>query len=140
MPKISIIMPVYNASAFLEQSILSLKRQTLSDIEIICVNDGSKDDSLQIIRKYASKDARIKIIDKPNGGYGHSMNCGLSIARGKYIGILEPDDYIDINAFEKLYKNWYLSSLGGQNLSHHGNCGKKIDFSLTQGLVKAWKT
>lgn len=104
MPKISIIMPVYNASAFLEQSILSLKRQTLSDIEIICVNDGSKDDSLQIIRKYASKDARIKIIDKLNGGYGHSMNCGLSIARGKYIGILEPDDYIDINAFEKLYK------------------------------------
>ena len=96
MPKISIIMPVYNtekyisrcldsASAFLEQSILSLKRQTLSDIEIICVNDGSKDDSLQIIRKYASKDARIKIIDKPNGGYGHSMNCGLSIARGKYV-------------------------------------------------------
>jgi glycosyltransferase involved in cell wall biosynthesis len=102
-PKVSIIMPIYNASTYLDQSIQSLLNQTLTNIEIICVNDGSKDNSLQIIRKYADHDARIKIIDKQNGGYGHAMNCGLKLAQGEFIGILEPDDYINTDAFEKLY-------------------------------------
>lgn len=102
-PKVSIIMPIYNASKFLDQSIQCLIGQTLKDIEIVCVNDGSKDNSLSIMRKYANEDARIKIIDKENAGYGNAMNQGLKIATGKYIGILEPDDYIDTDAFARLY-------------------------------------
>ena len=77
--------------------------QTLKDIEIICINDGSKDNSLKIIKKYASKDKRIVIIDKKNSGYGDSMNQGLAKATGEYVGIVESDDFIDVDAFEKLY-------------------------------------
>lgn len=103
-PSVSIIMPIYNASAFLKESLGGLLDQTLDSIEIICVNDGSTDDSLEIIKKYALKDHRIKIINKANSGYGHTMNQGLKIAMGEYIGILEPDDFVDNNAYEKLYK------------------------------------
>lgn len=74
MPKISILVPIYNASKYLRQAIDSLVNQTLQDIEIICINDGSTDNSLKIIEEYASKDARIVILDKPNTGYGDSMN------------------------------------------------------------------
>lgn len=100
---VSIIMPIYNASKFLKESLGGLVQQTLDNIEIICVNDGSNDDSLNIIKQYALNDHRIKIIDKPNGGYGHAMNAGLKIASGEYIGILEPDDFEDINMYEVLY-------------------------------------
>ncbi len=103
-PSVSIIMPIYNASRYLHQSLGGLLHQTLNDIEIICVNDGSKDSSLDIIQQYASQDHRIKVIDKPNGGYGHSMNRGLAMAKGQYIGILEPDDFVDANMFETLYR------------------------------------
>lgn len=102
-PCVSVIMPIYNASKFLDESLGGLLEQSLRDIEIICVNDGSKDNSLDMIRQYASQDPRIKIIDKPNGGYGHAMNCGLSIATGEYIGILEPDDFGEKEQFKTLY-------------------------------------
>lgn len=102
-PCVSVIMPVYNAAKFLDESLGGLLKQTLHDIEIICVNDGSKDNSLDIIKQYASRDPRIVIIDKPNGGYGHSMNCGLAVASGEYIGILEPDDFADHKQYETLY-------------------------------------
>lgn len=102
-PYVSIIMPVYNAGPFLQESLGSLVHQTLKNIEIICVNDGSKDDSLAIIQQYAAEDPRIRIIDKPNGGYGHAMNRGLSAALGEYIGILEPDDFADPEMYEHLY-------------------------------------
>lgn len=102
-PLVSIIMPIYNASNFLKESLGGLVQQTLSNIEIICVNDGSRDNSLDIVKQYALNDCRIKIIDKPNGGYGHAMNAGLKIATGEYIGILEPDDFEDINMYEILY-------------------------------------
>ena len=78
-------------------------KQTLEDIEIICVNDGSTDNSLEMIQSYASNDSRIVIIDKPNGGYGHAVNKGIDIAKGKYIGILEPDDSADIHMYEDLF-------------------------------------
>jgi len=78
--------------------------QTLEDIEIICINDGSTDGSLEIIEDFAKDDKRIKIINKKNSGYGDSMNQGLEKARGEYVGIVESDDWIDADAFEKLYK------------------------------------
>jgi glycosyltransferase involved in cell wall biosynthesis len=75
----------------------------LNDIEIVCINDGSKDASLSIMQEYANRDNRIKIIDKPNSGYGNSMNIGIEAATGEYIGILEPDDYVQLDMFEILY-------------------------------------
>ncbi len=101
---VSIIMPIYNAADFLKESLGSALQQTLKEIEIICVNDGSKDQSLEIIKQYAAYDGRIKIIDKENSGYGHSMNIGLQIATGEYIGILEPDDFADANMYEFLFQ------------------------------------
>lgn len=102
-PAVSVVMPIYNASDFLKESLGGILQQTLKNIEIICVNDGSKDDSLEIMQRYAYNDKRIKIIDKPNGGYGHSMNAGIKIATGEYIAILEPDDFVDNNMLEVLY-------------------------------------
>lgn len=102
-PSVSIVMPIYNAEPYLHQALDSVCSQTLSNIEIICVNDGSTDRSLEIIRRYAANDKRVTIIDKPNGGYGHSMNRGVKAATGEYVGILEPDDYLKPTMFERLY-------------------------------------
>ena len=104
MAKVSIVVPIYNTAKFLEQCLDSLVNQTLRDIEIICVNDGSTDNSLEIIKSYASKDDRIKIIDKPNAGLGHTYNVGIDAASADYIGFLESDDFADVNMFSDLYK------------------------------------
>lgn len=103
MAKVSIIVPTYNVEQYLVECLESIVNQTLQDIEIICVNDGSTDNSLKIIQEYASKDLRFKIIDKPNSGYGNAMNIGLDNATGEYIGIVEPDDYIRLDMYEILY-------------------------------------
>lgn len=102
-PKVSILVPVYNVEKYLRQCLDSIITQTLQDIEIIVINDGSKDSSPQIIAEYAAKDARIKVINKTNSGYGHSMNVGLAAATGEYIGIVESDDWVDAEMFENLY-------------------------------------
>ena len=104
MPKVSIIIPTYNVQQYLHQCMDSIIRQTLKDIEIICVNDGSTDESLSILKSYEKKDKRIVIVDQPNGGYGKAMNAGLDRATGEYIGILEPDDYVPLDMYEDLYK------------------------------------
>ena len=98
------LVPIYNVEDFLSECLDSLVNQTLKDIEIVCINDGSKDKSLNIIKEYAKNDKRIVIIDKKNTGYGDSMNQGLNKATGEYVGIVEPDDFIDRDAFEKMYK------------------------------------
>ncbi|MBR0430865.1 glycosyltransferase [Candidatus Saccharibacteria bacterium] len=102
--RVSVLVPVYNVEEFLPECLDSLVSQTLKNIEIICINDGSKDNSLKILREYAEVDKRIIIINKENTGYGDSMNQGLKKARGEYIGIVESDDFIDKDAFDKLYK------------------------------------
>lgn len=101
-PLISVIIPTYNALPYLREALDSLLNQTYPHFEAICVNDGSTDNSLTILREYENKDKRIKIIDTPNGGYGKAMNVGLDAARGKYMAILEPDDYLPPDAYEKL--------------------------------------
>ena len=103
MPKVSIVVPIYNVEKYLRQCLDSIANQTLKDIEVICVNDGSKDSSLEIIMEYVNKDPRFKVIDKPNSGYGNSMNRGFDMAEGEYIGIVESDDYAEPDMFEKLY-------------------------------------
>ena len=102
--KVSVLVPIYNVEDYLPECLDSLINQTLKEIEIICINDGSKDSSPEIIKEYAKKDKRIKVISKKNSGYGDSMNQGLKKATGEYIGIVESDDFIDTDAFEKLYK------------------------------------
>ena len=102
-PKVSVVIPCYNVEKYLHQCLDSVVNQTLKDLEIICVNDGSKDSTLDIIKEYAAKDPRVSYIDKPNSGYGNSMNQGFDKATGEYIGIIESDDYADLDMFEKLY-------------------------------------
>lgn len=103
-PKVSIVVPVCNVETYLRECLDSVINQTLKEIEIICVDDGSKDHSLQILREYEKKDNRIKVITKPNSGYGNTMNVGIEKAIGEYIGIVESDDYVERNMFERLYE------------------------------------
>ncbi|MDR3112592.1 MAG: glycosyltransferase [Elusimicrobiota bacterium] len=103
MPKISVIVPVYNTRKYLCQCLDSIVRQTLHDIEIIIINDGSTDDSLEIIKKYAQKDRRIVVIDKQNKGVGETYNRGIATASSQYIGFVESDDWIEADMYEHLY-------------------------------------
>nr|WP_320193015.1 glycosyltransferase [uncultured Desulfobacter sp.] len=103
MTKVSILIPIFNTEKFLRQCLDSIINQTLKEIEIICLNDGSTDGCPKIIEEYAKKDERIKVVHKENTGYGHTMNVGLALAEGDYIGIVESDDYVADNMFEFLY-------------------------------------
>ena len=100
--KISVLVPIYNSSEYLEECLNSLKNQTLKEVEFILINDGSTDNSSEIMKKYKELDFRFRIINKENTGYGDSLNKGIKIARGKYIGIVEPDDFCNKNMFEIL--------------------------------------
>lgn len=103
MPKVSVIIPIYNVEKFLTGCLESVVNQTLEDIEILCVDDGSTDDCPQIIKKFAENDKRIRVIHKENSGYGHSMNVGMDAASGEYVGIVESDDIILPEMYETLY-------------------------------------
>jgi len=101
--KVSIVIPCHNAEKYIQQCLDSVVRQTLKEIEIIIVNDGSTDETLALVRKSASKNNRILVIDKKNGGYGKAVNAGIAKASGAYIGIVESDDFIAPNMYETLY-------------------------------------
>ena len=101
--KISVIVPVYNVEKYLKQCLDSLAAQTLKNIEFIIVNDGSTDGSLSIIQDFKARDERFIILDRENAGYGSAVNAGFNIAQGEYIGIVESDDWVESDAFEKLY-------------------------------------
>lgn len=102
-PLISAILPIYNAEPYLNQALASVRHQTLADIEIICINDGSTDGSLSIMEGHAAADGRVRVIDKPNGGYGSACNRGLDEARGAYVAVIEPDDWIEPGMFKSLF-------------------------------------
>lgn len=102
-PKVSVLVPIFNVEQYLPECLDSLAAQTLSELEIICINDGSTDASLKIINHYLHKDSRFSLINKENSGYGDSMNQGLARARGEYVGIVESDDFIAPTAFAELY-------------------------------------
>ena len=95
MPKVSIIVPIYNVADYLPKCLDSILAQTLKDIEIICVNDGSTDSSLEILEKYAKLDNRIKIVNQENAGVACARNAGLKAATGEYIGFVDSDDWIE---------------------------------------------
>lgn len=102
-PEISVVLPIYNAALYLAAALDSLLAQSFRDWEAICVNDGSTDDSLEILREYAERDNRFRILDGANGGYGRAMNRGMDAAGGKYIAILEPDDELPRHAYRILH-------------------------------------
>ncbi len=105
MPKISVIVPVYNVEPYLKRSMDSLMNQTMNDLEFICIDDCSTDNSLAILREYAQKDSRFKIItSEKNGGPSAARNKGLEAAKGEYLSFVDPDDAVDLNFYEELYK------------------------------------
>ncbi|MBQ7039801.1 MAG: glycosyltransferase family 2 protein, partial [Clostridia bacterium] len=152
MPKVSIIVPVYNAEKYIERCVNSLKNQTLDDIEIILVDDSSTDSSLEICKKMAKEDNRIKVIHKVNEGAGYARNAALEIATGKYIGFADSDDFVEKGMFEALYEKAekYNSELvmsgvlfvDGNMFSEKGECIRKsyfeedTHFDTTESLKK----
>lgn len=102
---VSIIIPVYNNAEYLPECLDSVLGQSMNNIEIIIINDGSTDTkAIRILNDYASRDERILLINKNNTGYGHSVNIGLDLANGKYVGIVESDDFIQSGMYERLYE------------------------------------
>lgn len=104
MPKVSVVMPVYNASRFLNDSMSSILNQTLDDLELICVDDGSTDDSLDILNNFKNNDSRVKVFSLPHQGGGNARNYGLKKISGEYLFCMDADDILDLNAFEDFYK------------------------------------
>ncbi len=104
MPKVSVVIPVYNASDYLEESLDCILNQTLSDIEVICVDDGSEDNSLDILNEIAQKDSRVKVLSQTNQGGGAARNNALKYTSGDYLYFMDADDKVELNAFEELYE------------------------------------
>lgn len=125
--KVSVLVPVFNAEKYLRECLDSVLHQTLKEIEIILINDGSTDGSLGILKEYAEKDKRAVILNKKNSGYGDSLNKGLRLARGEYIAIVEPDDFLELDAFEKLYEISLIKS--------HDSDIKSCDFAEGSGAA-----
>ena len=127
-PLISIIVPIYNVEKYLSKCIDSIINQTLENIEIILVNDGSTDSCAEIIESYANKDNRIKVIHKKNGGQSSARNMGLDIAKGEYIGFVDSDDWLHYDMYENMYKsiknaNSDMCVCGREEYSEDGKLG-----------------
>ena len=125
---ISVIIPVYNVEEFLAECLDSVINQTKKNIEIICVNDGSKDSSLEILKKYAKEDGRIIIVDKPNGGVSSARNAGIEAATGKYIAFVDSDDIIKADTYKIAFDyaeryNADIVCFGWYNFPE-GSCGR----------------
>lgn len=101
---VSVIIPVYNTGSYLEECLDSVLNQTLRDMEVICVDDGSTDDSLEILRRYADRDSRVKVFRQPNMKQGTARNYGLQYANGRYVYFMDSDDTLDLSALEYLYQ------------------------------------
>ena len=119
MVKVSVVIPIYNVEEFLDECLTGIVNQTLTDIEIICINDGSTDGSLKILTKYADKDNRIKIINQENKGHAVASNRGIDLAKGEYLYLMDSDDIVELTALEETYN--YARK-------------KKVDFVLFQAI------
>ena len=101
---VSVVIPCYNVEQYLDQALASAEQNDRINLEILVVNDGSPDGSLAIMREHELRDPRVRVIDKPNGGYGNSMNRGFDEARGTYVAILEPDDWVEPHMYDDLFE------------------------------------
>lgn len=132
MTKLSVIIPIYNVEKYISQCLDSILNQAFKDFEIICVNDGSSDNSLSVLQRFKNQDERIIIIDKKNEGSGIARNAGLSIAKGDYIYFVDGDDWVEENVFGKILSkadelNTDILIFGG--LSYYNGKGKKGGYS-----------
>lgn len=127
--KVSVIVPAFNCEKTIEKCINSIINQTLKELEIIIVNDGSTDKTYNVIKKVGNKDSRITIINKVNEGPSKARNSGIKIARGEYIGFVDSDDYVDKDMFYQLYllANKYNSEICGCNYYEEGCDGKVLN-------------
>ena len=130
-PKVSVILPAYNAEKYISKTIDSLLEQTLKEFEIICINDGSKDNTLKLLNEYSKKDSRVIVIDKINEGVWKARLDGIKKANGKYITFIDSDDYVNKNFLKELYKNITI------NNSDISICGfQRIDFETKKVISK----
>lgn len=135
MPKISVLVPIYNVEKYLEQCLESICNQSFTDFEVICIDDGSTDQSAGISDSFAERDNRIHVIHKQNSGYGKSMNVGLQHAVGEYIAIVESDDFVEKDMLEKLYQAAQQSGADvtrGRYYRHHA--GEDIQGGYYEGV------
>jgi len=130
--KISVIVPVYNVELYLPKCVDSILAQTCEDLEVILVNDGSKDKSPQICDEYAVKDKRVKAIHKANGGVASARNVGLAVATGEYIHFVDSDDYLEPNMHEELLK------ISAEHDADYVSCSCFLDFENGEQSVKGY--
>lgn len=134
MVKVSAIVPVYNSEDTVEATVKSIINQTITDIEVLLVNDGSTDNTLQVCKKMEAVDNRIKIINKENGGVSSARNTGLKIARGDYIGFVDADDWIEPNMFESMYSDM-LSKNADIAMSNFYNGKNKVHLDIERSVL-----
>lgn len=139
--KISVIVSMYNIEKYVEECIISLVNQTLKDIEIILVNDGSKDTTLDIAKRVSSNYSNIKIIDKPNGGLSSARNTGLRVATGEYVAFVDGDDYILPKMYELMYKsavenNSDMVMIGYKRLQEDGKLVNNREITMQEIFIK----
>ena len=142
IPKISVIIPVYNTELYLDQCLETVINQTLKEIEIICVDDGSTDNSLDILIEYARKDSRITILKQDNLNAGIARNAGLLIAKGNYLSFLDSDDWFEFNMLEEMYNkiiytNADIAICRCKSFDYENGIfnERKLDFSLKKKLI-----
>jgi len=137
---ISIIVPIYNVERYLEKCVRSIINQTYKNIEIILINDGSKDNSAAICDEFLKQDDRIIVIHKENEGLSEARNVGLSVAKGKYVGFIDSDDYIEKDMFERMYNNLkrFNVDISICNMVEENEDGKKIYYYIDNntGIVE----
>ena len=133
-PKVSVVIPVYNMEKYLKRCLDTIVNQTLKDIEIILVNDGSKDMSGKICDEYKALDSRIKVIHKENAGLGFARNSGMEIATGEYISFVDSDDYVKTDMYEKLYNHIKRENADTCIFGYHRMIGSKVQFTHTMSL------
>ena len=128
---ITIVVPVYNVEKYIDRCVESIQNQTYKNLEIILVDDGSKDNSAKICDQYAKKDKRIKVVHKKNGGLSDARNAGIEIAKGKYIAFIDSDDYIDEHFVEVLYKSMiqYKTKIAIADICVQYDTGEKFENS-----------
>ena len=147
-PLVSLVVPIYNVADYLEQCLASIQSQSYTNLEIICLNDGSTDSSLALLEAYAARDGRIVIIDKENEGYGATCNRGIAAAHGSWVGIVEPDDYLEPTMIQELVdliqanggedkvdiaRSAYWRVFGNQK---NGHAGAKSQFRAAAGAAE----
>lgn len=154
MPKFSIILPVYNVENYIRECLDSLTNQTFSDFEAICINDGSTDNSLEVLNEYANKDYRFKVISQENQGQGVARNYAINIATGDYLLFVDPDDYIDLNTLELINNQFQQADVdivhfdyyrfqdgtvqNKKMTSFYKEARKRLRFKVENGMVYNW--